>query len=93
MRRTPGAHCSWGDAEEELEWHCRAGGATRTAVDEVRSRGERLGPERVLGTAMDEEGAHAVVQSMKDPLGLPFMLGCVRAGEAELRAMVGEECP
>ena len=79
------------NAEEELEGRGGAGGTARPAVDEVRGRGERLGPERVVGAAVNEEGTNAVVQSAKDPLGLPVLLRCVRAGEPELHAMVGKQ--
>ena len=79
------------NAEEELEGRGGAGGTARPAVDEVRGRGERLGPERVLRAAVNEESPDAVVQRAKDALGLPVLLRCVQAGEPELGAMAGKE--
>ena len=57
----------------------------------MRGRGERLGPERVLRAAVNEESPDAVVQRAKDALGLPVLLRCVQAGEPELGAMAGKE--
>ena len=68
----------------------RSGGAG-LVVEEESCRGERFRPKMSRHGGMEQERAGAVIQGTQDTLSFAILLACVRAGEAQHRAMFGKE--
>lgn len=76
----------WGAAEEQLKWSGGAGRRTGASVDQIRCRGQCLGPERRRSCTVKERSVHTIVNSTYSPLGL-----AIRTGETKGDAVVGEQ--
>jgi hypothetical protein len=80
-----------GDTEEQLMGRVRRGGAARPAIEEEGGGAESFGPELGWHRGMEQQRAHAIIQSAKDALGLAILLASVGTREAHDSAMARQK--
>ena len=78
-------------AEKKVMWGERACAGAWSSVEEICHGGERLCPEHSRDTRVKEQRAHTIIESAKDVLSFPILLGCVGAGEAQRDAVRSKE--
>jgi hypothetical protein len=83
----------WCSAEEQFKGSLVLTRATRPAIKQVGSSGERIWPEGSGHGRMEQDRAHAVVYGAKHAPGTSILLRCVRASQAQYNAVSGKERP